>query len=112
MKKRDEAKKEAALLAGFSYLVIPDWDEKIIDETYILNLIHICPEVDCLPVQKPTKPEPTPYQLAVRERNRQYRKAAYAKNKERIKEFRKQNKVGVDDAKLQRYHGNYSAPQD
>lgn len=37
-RKRDEAKKEAALLAGYTYIVIPYTDEKIISEDYIWNL--------------------------------------------------------------------------
>ena len=72
LKQRDEAKKEAALSVGFSYIVIPYSDLKNIDPAYILALLHMYPIGDC-PISytpQPQKPSSTPYQLAMKEKAR------------------------------------------
>jgi hypothetical protein len=112
MKQRDEAKREAAIAVGFSYLVVPYWDEKIVDEVYVLNLVHMYPEQDCPFVlePKPVRSLPTPYQIAAKERARQYRKQAYARSKEQAKLYK--SKVGAQNATVSRYHRDNPSPQD
>ena len=104
---RDEVKKEAAILAGFTYIAIPYWDLKEISETYIFNLLAQAP-TSSVPDKPAIKSEPTEYQKIARERARLFRKEQYAK----VKAYRKQLKGRDSNGRSIRYPGYNSETQD
>jgi len=108
IKHRDEAKKEAALLAGFIYITVPYWDVKKINEVYLLNLISAAPEALSITTTPLEKPLSTEYQKVAKERARVFRKEQYAK----AKAYRKQLKERDSNGRNLRYQGHDSATQD
>ena len=81
-KKRDEAKKEIALLNNWTYIEIPFSDEKIIDASYLL-LAYEKYTTSETPVSISKEVEPAnEYKLRQQERAKEYRQQQYQRSKE------------------------------
>jgi len=77
---RDEIKAQAAIDAGFTYIVIPYTDYGKVDDEYIWQLYKECFNPDKIPKEK--KAEPTDWELEQKERAREYRQEQYRRQKE------------------------------
>jgi len=88
---RDRIKKEAAEEAGFTYIAIPHWDYKIINENYIWDLYQQNKNVKV--VEKPQKAPDDPWKEKQKIYAREYRQQAYQRQKEWIKKMKSQKEV-------------------
>lgn len=83
---RDRDKKQAALDAGYTYIVVPYWDAKVVNESYLWDLYQ--ENIDDTQIVKPIhkKKEETEYERDVKQKIREDRKKQYKKHKEYIKQ--------------------------
>ncbi len=83
-KRRDNTKKEAALEAGFTYIVVPYTDAKSITEQYLWGLYkENLNETELRPTTKVVQRDDQAHTQRL-ERAREYRKASYRRAKERM----------------------------
>ena len=101
--KRDESKREAAIEAGFTYIIVPYWVVKKIDEDYIWDLYKLNIN-DKITTRKPKKVL-SAYQEAQKEASRQYRKQQYRRQKEWVKKQQlKEAQNGSPRHRLSKYY--------
>lgn len=92
---RDSQKEEIALLNGWTYIIIPFTDEKLISSQYLVNAYTVCLNTDILIKKKETaKPD---WMIAKKkeanQRAKEYRKEQYRKSRQRLKEQNKNDKI-------------------
>lgn len=95
LKIRDQAKKDAALQAGYTYIVIPYTDFKILDEEYIWNLYQ--KEYNPIEPEAKKPKEVSKFEQDRLERAREYRKKEYKKKKEYLSKIKKGMKQNVQN---------------
>lgn len=78
---RDRQKEEIAILNGWTYLVVPYWDEKKIDGDYLLNLYSSNENTKEVKVVEKKKAPLTDYQIEQKKKAKEYRHQQYLKQK-------------------------------
>lgn len=76
----DESKKDAALRAGWTYVVIPYWDQALIDPGYLWSRYQYL--FNSFQPEKPSKKPESEYSLRKKEEARAYRRKQYLRAKE------------------------------
>lgn len=91
LKRRDNSKKNAALEAGYTYIVVPYYEEKLLSQDYLLKLISTDKVDGSVPKQKKINKRVEEEKLKQKEQRQTYLKSDKHK-KELIlaREFRKQ----------------------
>lgn len=89
---RDNVKMDAAIEAGFTYIVVPYSDIKIVDSSYILNLYKKC--LNTTTVYNKKEKKETEYAIKQKEKARDCRKQQYQRQKEWLRRQKENEKEG------------------
>lgn len=76
----DASKRDAAINAGWTYIIVPYWDIAIVSPGYLWCKYQYC--LNTFRPEKPSKKPESEYNLRMKERAREYRKQQYCKAKE------------------------------
>ena len=87
-RRRDSNKAQAAIDAGWTYIVIPHWDYKKVDEQYVLDLYR--EHLNNIIVEQDPR-EPSEYQQTQLQRAKEHRRQQYIRWKDLQKTRRDNN---------------------